>query len=432
MSAAIDLGHQSQLTHAQLRSVFTAAHSKQWTIGLDYELMPYRLLDGGTVYYDRGVKPLMLAMAAKYDVAPILKNHILVGVDTPIGRLRYGAGGQLNAEIDGVPTLADLERRVNAYVAETMPIGQSLGLGFAGIGYHPDRDPGSIQIVSKLRYPVMQRRFRQSGARGLHMMTATAGCAVRISVQSEQDAIEKFRAAVAVTPFLQAIFANSPMDRARMTDAQSQRALTWFDVDRSRTAFFQQAFEREFSYDKYIAWALAVPVLGIDRDGRVIDVGDLSFKDCLTTGKLYIGVEDWAGHLDTLWPAVRFTPQGIELRMADTGSPTQVLGLAALAKGLLGLARVRREILDGFVPDGEFTRLPMKAAKRGLFAPGVLDRARLLVKMAKGALSASDAKYLEPVERAVANADSPADEIRERYGRDWKTLHELFTGLRVR
>ena len=105
MSAAVDLDSTSQLTHAQLRGVFEQAHTASLRVGLDYELMPYRLLDGGTVYYDRGVKPLMLALAAKYDVAPILKNHILVGIDTPVGRLRYGPGAQLNVELLGGLTL---------------------------------------------------------------------------------------------------------------------------------------------------------------------------------------------------------------------------------------------------------------------------------------------------------------------------------------
>ncbi len=68
------------------------AHRQDRHVSLDYELMPYRLLDGGTVYYDRGVKPLLLSLAAKYNVSPILANHILTGVDLPIGKVRYGAG----------------------------------------------------------------------------------------------------------------------------------------------------------------------------------------------------------------------------------------------------------------------------------------------------------------------------------------------------
>ena len=435
MSAAFDLGESSQLTHAQLRSVFDAAHTKERRIGLDYELMPYRLLDGGTVYYDRGVKPLILALAAKYNVSPILANHILTGVDTPVGRLRYGAGSQIDVELDGGGSLDDLRTQVGDYIAALVPAAQPLGLGFSGIAYHPDRDPTSIQIVSKQRYPVMTRRFKTSGARGLHMMTSTAGCAVRVSVHSEKDAIEKFRTAIAVTPVLQAIFANSPMDRGRLLDVQSQRILTWMDVDRARTAFFTQAFDRDFSYDRYIAWALQVPVLGIDREGRAIDVGDLTFKDCLTTGKLYIGVEDWAGHLSTLWPAVRFVPQGIELRMADTGSPTHALALAAMVKGLLHAPKARAEILKKMKPDGDFSRLPMKAAKHGLFGQAakgtLLDMAKETLRIARAGLGAEDARYLEPVARALAIAASPADEIRERWGRDWKSLHELFTSLRV-
>ncbi len=434
MSAAIDLGPQSQLTHEQLRAFFVGAHRQDRHVSLDYELMPYRLLDGGTVYYDRGVKPLLLSLAAKYNVSPILANHILTGVDLPIGKVRYGAGSQINVELPGSESLHDLEAQVQTYVSSVSAQAQPLGLALSSIAYHPDRDPSSIQMVSKLRYPVMLRRFRTSGTRGLHMMTSTAGCAVRLSVANEAEAIEMFRAALLLTPALQALFANSPMDRGKVVEAQSQRILTWFDVDRARTAFFMQAFEKDFSYDRYIAWALQVPVLGIDRDGRAIDVGDLTFKDCLTTGKLYIGPEDWQGHLSTLWPAVRFFPQGIELRMADTGTPKHALALAAIAKGVLHAPKIRKQVIALIKPDGEFSRLPMKVARQGLFGGNVMSMADEILKLAREGLRQigdRDEAFIEPAIRALKMGVSPADEIRERFHRDWQTIHELFTGLRI-
>src|SRR5215471_8262961 len=89
---------ESQLDQRALRAPFVGAHSPSEHFSLSYELMPYRLLDGGTVYYDRGVKPLLLALAAKHNVSPLLANHILVGVDLPTGRVRYGAGSQIRVE----------------------------------------------------------------------------------------------------------------------------------------------------------------------------------------------------------------------------------------------------------------------------------------------------------------------------------------------
>jgi len=428
----------SQLSYEALRETFTSAESKHDRLGLDYELMPYRLLDGGTVYYDRGVKPLMLALAANYNVAPILANHILTGVDLPVGKMRYGAGSQINVDIPEAIELDSLSHRLRAYLDAVVPVAQSLGLAFTSLAYHPDRDPASIQIISKQRYPVMQRRFRTSGTRGLHVMTCAAAMTVRVSVRNEKDAIEKFRAAVLLTPIIQALFANSPMDRGRMISAQSQRVMSWFDVDRARTSFFLEAFDPSMSYDRYIDWALNVPALGIDREGRAIDVGDISFKECLTTGKLYIGPEDWRGHLDTLWPAVRLTPRGLELRMADTGTPTAAMALLALVKGAIVEPSARKALLNILKHTGDFGRLPLKAARFGLFAASehglLIDQARAAVRVARGGLKHLDpqeVRYLAPLEDALADAEAPADEIRERYGRDWKDIHSMFTGTRI-
>jgi glutamate--cysteine ligase len=428
----------SQLSRAQLREAFANAESKQDRMGLVYELTSYRLLDGGTVYYDRGIKPVMLALAAANNTSPILANHILTGVDLPVGKLRFGAGSQMAIDLPETFELDVLNDRLRGYVSHVAPIAQSLGMGLSSLAFHPDRDPTSIQIVSKQRYPVMQRRFRESGKQGLAIMTNAASMTVRITARNEKDAVEKYRAAVLLTPVIQAVFANSPLDRGRFVPAVSQRILSWLDVDRARTSFFGEAFAKDMSYDKYIDWALGVPVLGIDRDGRAIDVGDMTFKQCLEGGKLYIGAEDWHGHLDTLWPAVRLTHRGIELRVSDTGTQTAAMGLLALVKGAVMEPVARKQLLASFKYSSDFARLPQKAARFGLYAQGpegrLLDMAKAAARIAKGGLqriAAKETKYIGPMDSALSRILVPADEIRERYGRDWKDLQALFAGTRI-
>lgn len=435
MTAALSLPEHSQLSATALRQALEAAHSKQDSIGLNYELMPYRQLDGGTVYYDRGVKPLMLALAAKYNVAPKLANHILIGVDTPVGPLRFGPGSQVDVDLAPSASLATLDRALRTYLREVVPVAESLGIAFSSIAFHPDRDPSLINVVSKLHYAVMMRRFKQSGTRGLQMMTCAAGATVLVSTRDEGDAIDKLRTAVMLTPLLQALFANSPIERGKPTGAQSTRVLSWMDVDRARTNFFLQALDPEMSYDRYIAWALDVPVLGIDRDGRVIDVGDLSFRDNLMSQKLYIDQGDWRTHLRSLFPAVRLTPRGVELRMADTGTPAHMLALAALCKALVLSPSGRKAVQHRLKPAKDFVRLPQKAARAGLFAQSdrglLLHDAQAALRLAKSELPRDEQRFLEPIEQALQRGVSPADELLERYGRDWPTPGDMMRGTRV-
>ena len=215
---------------------------------------------------------------------------------------------------------------------------------------------------------------------------------------------------------------------------QSVRTLSWLDVDRARTDFAMQVFERNFSYAHYAAWAMAVPALGLLRGGRVVDTLDRSFADCLTHSNDGIAVfpVDWQDHLRTLWPAVRWD-DGIELRVADTGTVAHAMALLALWKGLLGHAANRHEVQRKLVPQS-FGRSLQKSARSGLSAQtehgSALVVCKELVRLAGRGLPPEERRYLEPAERALSLGLSPADELRLRFGREWKSSHQLLLATR--
>jgi len=433
-AAALVLPAASAVSAEQLLAVFDNAHSPVDNLALGYELTSFRLLDGGQVYYDRGIKPLLLAMAGKLGVAPSMENHILISLDHTEGAIGYGPGSQLRLDIAPGPQLAMIYARLRALVSELTSTGTSLGLAFSTIAFHPDRDPASVPIVTKRNYPILQKRLRASGTRGLAIITSAAQCAVRISAKDEREGVDKFRAGVAVAPYVQAIFANSPLDRGVLQPVQSVRTLGWLDVDRARTNFSAEVFAPDFSYAGYAQWALGVPALGLIRSGRVIDTQGRSFGECLVHDNDGITPfpVDWLDHLHSLWPAVRWD-EGIELRVADTGTPAHALALAAMWKGLLGSAAVRAQVIKRLRPQS-FGRTLQKCARDGLWAQtehgSALAIAGDLVRLAKAVLPADEKRFLQPVELALASGLSPADEIRQRFGRDWKTSHQLLLATR--
>ena len=431
---ALTLASGSALTAAQLLEVFDNAHSPLDNVALGYELTSFRLLDGGQVYYDRGIKPLLLAMAGKLGLGPLMENHILISLDHPEGAIGYGPGSQLRLDIPAAPQLAMTHARLRGLLSEVSSTAASLGLAFSTIAFHPDRDPVTVPIVTKRNYSILQKRLRSSGTRGLAVITSAAQCAVRISAKDEREAVDKFRTGVAIAPYLQAIFANSPMDRGSLQPVQSVRTLGWLDVDRARTSFAAEVFAPDFSYARYAEWAMSVPALGLIRSGRVIDTQGRTFSECLVHDNDGITPfpVDWLDHLHSLWPAVRWD-DGIELRVADTGTPAHALALAAMWKGLLTSPPVRAQVLKRLRPQS-FGRTLQKCARDGLWAQtehgSALRIAGDLVRLAKSGLPSDERRFLQPVELALAVGLSPADEIRQRYGRDWKTSHQLLLATR--
>jgi glutamate--cysteine ligase len=99
------------------------------------------------------------------------------------------------------------------------------------------------------------------------------------------------------------------------------------------------AFEDGFGYERYVDWALDVPMYFVKRDATYHNVAGASFRD-LFAGKLpqlpgeRATQSDWANHVSTLFPEVRLK-RYLEMRGADVGPPDRIAALSAFWVGLL-------------------------------------------------------------------------------------------------
>ena len=98
-------------------------------------------------------------------------------------------------------------------------------------------------------------------------------------------------------------------------------------------------FEDGFGYERYLDYALDVPMYFVFRDGNYIDAAGQSFRDFLD-GKLpqlpgeKPRLSDWTDHLSTAFPEVRLK-SFLEMRGADGGRWSRICALPALWVGLL-------------------------------------------------------------------------------------------------
>lgn len=151
--------------------------------------------------------------------------------------------------------------------------------------------------------------------------------------------VKKLRVSLALQPVATAIFANSPFTEGKPNGYLSMRSNIWLDTDRDRTGMMAFAFEDGFGYERYVDWALDVPMYFVKRGATYHDVTGASFRDLLAGRLAPLPGEratrsDWANHVSTLFPEVRLK-RYLEMRGADVGGLEHIVALSAFWTGLL-------------------------------------------------------------------------------------------------
>ncbi len=326
----------------QLLEPFHAAEKprSRWRIGTEAEKCGVHL-DGSALAYagERGIAAVLAGLVRQHgwfeereyddgDVIALRRGDASITLEP---------GGQL--ELSGAPlnTLHETCAEFRSHLRELAPISAELGIAWLGLGFHPFARREDLAFVPKLRYGVMREYLPTRGGHGLDMMLRTATVQANLDYASERDAIRKLRIALRLQPIVTAMFANSPFVEGRITGERSHRAAVWLDVDPDRSGLLDFAWdESDMGYQRYVEWALDVPMFLVKRDGRVLRNTGQTFRRFLADG--FEGeratLEDWTTHINTLFPEVRLK-KTLEMRGADSLPTDLVCALPSIWKGLL-------------------------------------------------------------------------------------------------
>ena len=429
--------------------------TERWRIGTEHEKFLFATDTLRPVPYDgpNGVRALMEGLIARFGWEPIMEGTNLIALKRPAAEGALSAtvslepGGQF--ELSGAPvrTVHDTGAETHEHLEQVLAVGGPLRIGFLGVGFSPNWTLDETPRMPKQRYQVMTRYMPLVGKRGLDMMYRTATIQVNLDFADEADMVRKFRVSLALQPVVTAIFACSPFTEGRPNGFLSMRSEVWRDTDRARTGMLPFVFEPGMGFERYVDYALDVPMYFVYRDGRYIDAAGASFRDFLAgrlpqlSGELPTE-DDWSDHLTTLFPEVRMK-RFLEMRGADGGRWRRICALPALWTGLLydraALDAAWELVKDWTAEERQALRdgVP-KTALRTKFRTGtVLDVARQALAIAEAGLQRrafTNAKgederiFLEPVAAILREGMTPADEILLRYERDWnRRTGPLFT-----
>jgi glutamate--cysteine ligase len=424
----------------------------EWRIGTEHEKFLFYTDTLKPVPYEgpRGVRALLEALIGRFGWEPIMEGSSIVALKRPQGEgggtVSLEPGGQV--ELSGVPlkTIHEIGVETQQHLDQVLAVGQPLGIGFLGLGFSPKWTLAETPQMPKQRYEIMRRYMPKVGGRGLDMMYRTATIQVNLDFSDEADMVKKFRVSLALQPVVTAIFASSPFVEGRPSGYLSLRSEVWRDTDPARTGMLPFVFEAGMSFDRYVDYALGVPMYFVYRNGRYIDTAGACFVDFLDGRLAQLPgerptLDDWSDHLTTLFPEVRMK-RFLEMRGADGGRWRRICAVPALWTGLLydeaaldaaydlikdWSAEERQALRDG-VPRSAlhtpFRRTNVLALAREVLAIALAGLKRRRFVNAEGR---DETMFLEPVQTLLREGCTPAEELLSRYHGDWgRSIDPLF------
>src|SRR5438309_2450271 len=414
--------------------------AEAWRIGTEHEKFVYRKDDRRAPSYDEpgGIRDLLKGLT-EFGWQPVEEGGKVIALSGPDGNVSLEPAGQF--ELSGAPldNLHQTCAEAGRHLKQVKAIGDKLGLGFLGLGMWPDKARADLPRMPKGRYAIMLRHMPRVGSLGLDMMLRTCTIQVNLDYSSEADMAQKFRVGLALQPLATALFANSPFTEGKPNGFLSFRSHIWSDTDPHRTGMLPFVFEDGFGYERYLDYALDVPMYFVYREGKYIDAAGLSFRDFME-GKLSALpgekplLSDWVDHLSTAFPEVRLK-SFLEMRGADGGPWSKICALPALWVGLLydqgALDAAWDEVKHWSLEERQ--RLRDDVPKLGLAAQtpsgeSLRDLGRRVLAIADAGLKArnrhnligeNESGFLDPLRETVARGKTRAEMLLDRYHGEW-------------
>ena len=414
-----------------------------WRIGTEHEKFGYCKDTLKALPYEgeRSIQSILQGLRDQFNWAPVEEGGHLIGLTKNGANVSLEPGGAL--ELSGAPleTIHETCDEVNVHLREVKEIADKIGVGFIGLGAAPIWQHEDVGLMPKGRYQLMDTYMGKVGTMGRTMMRRTCTVQVNLDFASEADMVQKFRVALALQPVATALFANSPFFEGKVNGHKSWRARVWRDLDADRTGMLPFVFEDGMGFQRYVDYALDVPMYFVYRDGKYINALGQSFRDFLK-GQLPAlpgempTLSDWADHLTTIFPEARIK-QFMEMRGADGGPWRRLCALPAFWVGLLydqssldaawdlvkSMDAETRDALrvaasvDGLQAEVSGIKM-MELARQAvnISNAGLVARART----GAGGMVPDETHFLNALQDSLETGQTPADELLARYHGDWE------------
>ena len=415
----------------------------QFRVGTEHEKFAFTVEGHRSVPYEntRSIRSLLEGMHDLLGWEPIMEGDNIIGMFdvTGGGAISLEPGGQF--ELSGAPleTVHQTACELMAHLAQLREVAKPLGIGFLGLGMTPNWTRAEMPVMPKGRYKIMTAYMPKVGTMGLDMMYRTCTVQANLDFADEADMVKKLRVSLALQPVATALFANSPFTEGKPNGFLSMRSHIWTDTDNDRAGTLPWAFEPGMGFERWVDYALDVPMYFIKRGDKYIDVAGKSFRDFFA-GKLKElpgerpTISDWANHLSTIFPEVRLK-RYLEMRGADGVPWRRLPSLTAYWVGLLyddaALDACWDMVKDWTAAERQKLRedVPKLGFNAEIRGRNVLTLAQETLRLASRTLKRrqhlddngrDETRYLRPLEESVAAGITPAEELLQKFHGKWR------------
>jgi glutamate--cysteine ligase len=411
-----------------------------WRIGTEHEKFAYRLDDLRPLPHGGEISiTTLLQGLQRFGWQPVYENDQLIALRQGDAAITLEPGGQL--ELSGAPleNVHQTCEEVNQHLHQVKEVAGEIDVGMLGLGFQPKWPRAQIPWMPKGRYAIMRDYMPTRGRLGLDMMLRSCTAQVNLDFASEQDMVKKFRVGLALQPIVVSLFANSPFADGKPTGYLSYRSYAWTDTDPDRCGVPPFVFDSSMGFERYVAYALNVPMYFVYRDGRYINAAGQSFRDFLA-GRLPAlpgerpTLADWADHLSTLFPEVRMK-RFLEMRGADGGPWKRLCALPALWAGLLyddGALNAAWDMVKRWSLEDHLNlraQVPRTALGTRVRRHVLRDLAVEVLAICQTGLATrnrlnsrgeDESRFLDPLQEIAASGRTPAEELLEAYETRWR------------
>ncbi len=410
-------------------NIFTSGCKTEQRIGVEYERLPICTATKTAASYDENIYQMLRTFAKEDNWAYITDDDCnIVGLKKGHDAITLEPGAQFELNLMPEENICDLEARIKSFDNKLKPVLKKHGITLLNYGVSPVSTHKNINIIPKRRYHIMAKYLW--GILSDVMMRETAGVQVCVDFKDEADAMQKISLANKMSPFVCAMFANSPIRGGVDTGYKSFRALSWLNTDNDRCGFAQIN-----SFKDYVDKLLQTPMIYVSRDKnpRAIN-GKVNFKKFMSSGFEGLDAEfdDFLLHANLYFPEVRLRNY-IEIRNHDCCSEDLVYSMLALYKGILynkTALEDAQELLSVFKPADidEFRyNVPRCAMDFTHKKYEVKEIAKELLLIAEKHLG-DEAKYLDPIKSYTMEGICPADVILKNWYGGWnKDINNLIS-----
>jgi glutamate--cysteine ligase len=389
-----------------------------WRVGAEFEKFAVDRATGRQIGFDAGIEHILHALATHFTWEPHYEANRLTTLTRGGSTISVEPGGQLELSTPPTVRLTELRAELETHLRELRSVTDPAKVAWIAAGVTPFSRVDEIPLNPRPRHRLMAEYLPTRSPTALHMMKATASTQVTFDYADEADAGRKFAVALALSPVVNALFANAPMYAGKRTEFVSYRGHIWHRMDPDRSGLLTDLLAGEVTFARWVQLVLDVPLLLLTNGDSLFPAPGVTFREFLRRGidGRFPTRHDWDVHLSTMFTEARLK-RFLEVRGADATPTPLALAVPALWKGLLydsDALTAATELARAFKPE-ELRPLSETASRSGLKAEHcgkpLTDWCREVVAIADSGLQrqGEGAAYLAPLREVITSGRSPGE-----------------------